>query len=219
MELSLFVSERASSALSIPEAVRELALGESSSSWERSRPREGAADFFWACLPPPPPPPPLGLEGWAASSAARRESRSAFLRAASAFLASASSLYQTCALATEIYSVPVCMDRLTSWRCSWILSAIAYPPQLRAWNPPLPSSPGPRRLSIPPKRNAISSSFFLCVAKMQGTQVGTWALNREKRGRGSKQKKKKAKGLETYTGLTGGLLGVLRHVFLSSHLG
>lgn len=91
LEVSLFVNDSASSALSIPDALRSPALrfaGAPSSSWDRSRPRDGAA-FFWACLALP----PLGLDGCEASSAARRASRSAFLRAASAFLASASSLF------------------------------------------------------------------------------------------------------------------------------
>lgn len=85
------VSSSASSAFSIPDAFSVAALRlegvvRSLSSCERSRPR----DFFCAVLAPA----PLALEGWEASSSASRASRSAFLRAASAFLASADSLFK-----------------------------------------------------------------------------------------------------------------------------
>ena len=82
------VKPRASRAFSIPEALSAGAAfdeGESEeSSCERSRPRV----FLVAVLALA----PLGLEGALRSSSARRASFSAFLRAASAFLASASSL-------------------------------------------------------------------------------------------------------------------------------
>ena len=83
----MLVRERASKALSIPVALREglilESLGpESESSWERSRPLV----FFTAVLEF------LGVARASFSSAARRASFSAFLRAASCFLASASSL-------------------------------------------------------------------------------------------------------------------------------
>lgn len=87
MDESVAVSESASSAFSIPDALSVAALRspDGASSWDRSSvPR----DFFWAVLALP-----LALEGWEASSAASRASRSAFLRAASARLASASSLF------------------------------------------------------------------------------------------------------------------------------
>jgi hypothetical protein len=69
----------------MPDALRAAAfLPSSPSSCDRSSvPRVG---FFCAAFAA------LGLEGREASSAARRASRSAFLRAASAFLASAASL-------------------------------------------------------------------------------------------------------------------------------
>jgi len=87
----LLVSERASSALSIPVALRaglafELLGVDSESSWDRSRP---LLVFLTAVL---------AFLGAARasfssfSSAARSASLSAFLRAASCFLASASSL-------------------------------------------------------------------------------------------------------------------------------
>ena len=82
------VKERASRALSMPVAFRAglaFAVGVSEeSSWERSRPR----DFLVAVLAFA----PLGVARASFSSAARRASFSAFLRAASAFFASASSL-------------------------------------------------------------------------------------------------------------------------------
>ena len=85
------VRDRASRALSMPVAFRaaedlELEDGPlASSSWPRSRvPR----DFFWADLALA----FLGVERWADSSSARREAFSAFLAAAAARLASASSL-------------------------------------------------------------------------------------------------------------------------------
>lgn len=82
------VKERASRALSMPVALRArlaFAVGLSEeSSWERSRPRV----FLVAVLAFA----PLGVARASFSSAARRASFSAFLRAASAFLASASSL-------------------------------------------------------------------------------------------------------------------------------
>jgi len=56
----------------------------------------------------------LALEGWEASSSASRASRSAFLRAASAFLASADSLYRTNTLDDVALYVFVSKDRLTS---------------------------------------------------------------------------------------------------------
>lgn len=85
VELVLVDRERASSALSIPEASKAAAFlfwGPSRS--ERSR---VPLDFFGAALEL------FGLAFWDSSSAARRASRSAFFRAASAFLASACSLY------------------------------------------------------------------------------------------------------------------------------
>ena len=85
------VKERASRALSIPVALRagaaaveEEGVGKESSSCERSRPRV----FLTAVLAPA----PLGVERASCSSAARRASFSAFLRAASCFFCSASSL-------------------------------------------------------------------------------------------------------------------------------
>ena len=81
-------SDSASSALSMPEAL-SAAFGASSSSCDRSRPRLGpAAVFLTAVLDF------LGAarEGSEASSWAARASRSAFLRAASAFLAASASL-------------------------------------------------------------------------------------------------------------------------------
>ena len=84
---------RASSALSIPVALRAAVLvfdagsEEVSSSWERSRPALRLV-FLAAVLAPA----FLGFEGASRSSAARRASFSAFLAAAAAFLASDSSL-------------------------------------------------------------------------------------------------------------------------------
>ena len=82
------VKPRASRAFSIPEALSAGPAfdegGSEESSRERSRPRV----FLVAVLALA----PLGLEGALRSSSARRASFSAFLRAASAFLASASSL-------------------------------------------------------------------------------------------------------------------------------
>lgn len=84
---AVVASDRASSALSMPDAL-SAALGASSSSCERSRPRLGPAVFLTAVLDF------LGSarEGSEASSWAARASRSAFLRAASAFLAASASL-------------------------------------------------------------------------------------------------------------------------------
>lgn len=84
------VRERASRALSMPEAFRAGAALEeegasNESSWARSRPRVFLTAVFAFA--------PLGAARALASSAARRASFSAFFRAASAFLASASSLY------------------------------------------------------------------------------------------------------------------------------
>ena len=84
--------ERASRALSMPEALRVGAALEEKeeegasreSSWARSRPRVFLTAVFALA--------PLGVARAVASSAARRASFSAFFRAASAFLASASSL-------------------------------------------------------------------------------------------------------------------------------
>jgi hypothetical protein len=79
------VRDKASRALSMPVALRAVEeVVESESRAERSRPRF----FFRAVLAPA----PLGFDGWSFSSSARRASFSAFLRAASAFLFSASSL-------------------------------------------------------------------------------------------------------------------------------
>lgn len=91
--------ESASNALSIPVALSEAPLRPSSSSWDRSRPRDGAAVFLPADLAPA----PLGFDGWEASSSRSWASRSAFLRAASAFLASASSLFFLCYSSFLIY--------------------------------------------------------------------------------------------------------------------
>ena len=155
MEVSLLVNDSASSALSIPEALRSPArrlAGASSSSCERSRPRDGV-DFFAACLPPP----PLGLDGCEASSAASWASRSAFLRAASAFLASASSLYHRQSLSLvhrplgRSMVVPRVVSELvhTSSRCSWIPSATACLLRLLSSSHPLPFCSRLFRLSVP----------------------------------------------------------------------
>lgn len=87
------MSESASSALSIPEAFSAPpGFDDGSSSLLRSRVALlGVAEDFLA--PADFAPLPLGFEGWEASSAASWASRSAFLRAASAFLASASCLF------------------------------------------------------------------------------------------------------------------------------
>lgn len=86
----MFVSDNASSALSIPVALREvvLVLG-LSSSCVRSRPLDGVADFFAPALFPA----ALGLEGSDASSAARRAAFSALRRAASAVFSSVAALF------------------------------------------------------------------------------------------------------------------------------
>lgn len=81
------VSDKASSALSMPVAFRAgLAVSEveGASSWERSRPRV----FLTAVFAPA----PFGVARASFSSSARRASFSAFLRAASCFFCSASSL-------------------------------------------------------------------------------------------------------------------------------
>jgi hypothetical protein len=89
-ELGSVVRERASRALSIPEAfmvgsLRDVSECESSRDERSSVP----LDFFGAAFPPA----FFGLEGSVASSAASRASRSAFLAAASAAFAAAASLF------------------------------------------------------------------------------------------------------------------------------
>jgi hypothetical protein len=87
------VSERASRALSMPEALIVGAVREGSEE-ESSREERSSVplDFLGAVFAPA----PLGFEGSLASSAARRASRSAFFAAASAALAAAASLVAQC---------------------------------------------------------------------------------------------------------------------------
>ena len=85
------MSERASRALSMPEALRAGAAREESEGESSSEERSSVPlDFLGAAFAPA----LLGFDGKLASSAASRASRSAFLAAASAALAAAASLVE-----------------------------------------------------------------------------------------------------------------------------
>lgn len=117
VESPALVRERASSALSMPDALRVAPLRlAGSSSCERSRPRDFFAGAFAF---------PLPFDGREASSAARRASRSAFFRAASAFLASASS-FLALLFAPFAHCLSSSADRLASSAAFFWAAASAF---------------------------------------------------------------------------------------------